>query len=290
MSTVVQVRYRPQQAAGLPGMIVDETRASVITRQCETVAGIGFGLAVSQGARDTGAIIGGGATFLGLTVRDVTQDQMPIDPLYTGGPIPVDVYPQYRDMGVMTTGHMWVQCGGGAGTSGVRGGDALFATPTGLLTNASAGTSATGSVTFSKIPANNETLTVNAVVITFHTSGATGDDLNINYPTLGDFVAALATKLNGSATAGLTPLQFRADPPSPGGSGQGSGANTLLIGAEAGGTAANLFTLATTCAGATVSGGTLAGGSAAATAISGGFWLTSAIAGQLAQVSLGIQR
>ncbi len=289
MSTVVQRTYRPQIAPGVAGMIVDETRASVITRQCATAAGIGFGLAVSQGTKDTDAVIGV-ASFLGLTVRDVTQDQMPIDPLYSGAGIPVDIYPQYRDMGVMTTGHMWVQCGGGAGTSGVKGGDALFATATGALTNAAAGTSATGSIVFSKIPANNETITVNAVVITFHTSGATGDDLNINYPTLGDFVAALAAKLNGSVTAGLAPLQYRADPPSPGGSGQGSGANTLLIGAEAGGTAANAFTLASTCAGSTVSGATLSGGSASATAITGGYWLTSAIAGQLAQVSLGIQR
>jgi hypothetical protein len=270
-------------------MIADEVRASVITRQCETAAGIGFGLAVSQGVRDTGAVIGGGASFIGLTVRDVTVDTLPINPLADVG-APVDTYAQYKDMGVMTTGHMFVLCGGGAGTSGVKAGDALFATPTGALTNAAAGTSATGSIVFSKIPANNETITVNSVVITFHTSGATGDDLNINYPTLGDFVAALALKLNGSATVGLTPLQFRADPPSPGGSGQGSGANTLLIGAEAGGTAANAFTLASTCAGSTVSGTTLSGGSASATAVTGGFWLTSAIAGQVGVVSLGIQR
>lgn len=285
MSTVVQRTYRPQQAAGLPGMIADETRASVITRQCETAAGIGFGLAVSQGTKDTSAVIGG-ASFIGLTVRDVTQDQMPIDPLYNGGPIAVDTYPQYRDMGVMTTGHMWVQCLGG-GTLGVKGGDALFANAAGQLSNSASGTAATGSIVFSKIPANNETITVNAVAITFHTSGATGDDLNINYPTLGDFVTALAAKLNGSATAGLATQQYRADPPSVGG---GSGANTLLIAAETVGTAANAFTLASTCAGSTVSGTTLAGGAASATAIVGGYWLSSAIAGQLALVSLGIQR
>jgi hypothetical protein len=288
MSTVVQRTYRPQQAPGVAGMIVDETRASVITRQCATAAGIGYGLAVSQGTKDTDAVIGG-AAFIGLTVRDVTVDQIPLDPLYSGGPIPVDTYPQYKDMGVMTTGHMWVQCLGG-GATGVKGGDALFANAAGQLSNSASGTSATGSIVFSKIPANNETITINAVAITFHTSGATGDDMNINYPTLGDFVAALANKLNGSATAGLTPLQFRADPPSPGGSGQGSGANTLLIGAETVGTAANAYTLATTCAGSTVSGATLAGGAATATAIVGGYWLTSAIAGQLAVVSLGIGR
>src|SRR4029077_13952388 len=150
---------RPQQAAGLPGMIADETRASVLTRQCETAAGIGYGLAVSQGARDTGAVIGGGANFIGLTVRDVTVDQIPLDPLYSGGGFPVDIYPQYKDMGVMTTGHMWVLCSG-QGTLGVKAGDGLFASASGALTNNAAGTAATGSIVFSKIPANNETITV----------------------------------------------------------------------------------------------------------------------------------
>lgn len=292
MSVVVQRTYRPQQAAGLVGMIADETRASVITRQCETAAGIGFGLAVAQGVRDTGAILGVGAAagaFLGLTVRDVTLDQISIDPNYSGGPLTVDTYPQYKDMGVMTTGHMWVLCAGG-GTLGVKAGDPLFATTTGVLTNIVSGTAATGSITFSKIPANNETITINAVPITFRTSGATGDDININYPTLGDFLVALAAKLNGSATAGLATQQYRVDPASPGGSGQGSGANTLLIAAETAGVAANAFNLLTTAAGSTVSGGTLSGGSAAALAIPTGYWVTSAIAGQLAMVSLSIQR
>jgi hypothetical protein len=114
--------------------------------------------------------------------------------------------------------------------------------------------------------------------------------MNINYPTLGAFVTALATKLGGSATAGLVTEVYRADPPAPGGLAQGSGANTLLIAAKTAGTAANAFTLATTCAGSTVSGATLAGGSAGATAVVGGYWISSAVAGQLAQVALGIQR
>jgi hypothetical protein len=74
----------PQIRAGLVGMIADEVEHSVTTRLCETTAGIGFGLAVSQGTGDKGCILGGSA-FIGVTVRDIALSLSPVDPLTADG-------------------------------------------------------------------------------------------------------------------------------------------------------------------------------------------------------------
>jgi hypothetical protein len=287
MSTVVQRTYRPQIPPGLVGMIVDETRASVSTYQIETAAGVGFGVAVSQGVGDTGIVVGGATKFIGLTVRDVTQDRVPLDPLsaLVAEQVPVDTYPQTANVGVMHTGHMWV-----VAHANVAASDPLFyVAADGSLTNIITGTAAIGYVDFTTNPVDGQTITLQGSAITFKASGATGLQSNIG-PTLGDTLSALAAMINASADVNLVLLTVRAYPPSPGGSGQGSGAYRLMVASKAVGVAGNAYTLATNVPGATVSGGVLAGGAAAAIAVTGGFWLTSAIAGDLAQVSLGIQR
>jgi hypothetical protein len=76
---VVQSTYAPQMQPGLVGNIVDMTAASVQSWNNETAAGIGFGLAVSQGANDSGCVLGG-AKFVGLTVREVTLTLSNVDP------------------------------------------------------------------------------------------------------------------------------------------------------------------------------------------------------------------
>jgi len=285
MSTVVQRTYRPQQAAGLAGLIVDETRASVSTYQCGTSAGIGFGLAVSQGSgSDTQAVIGGASKFIGLTVRDVTLDGLPIDPLLDAI-APVDTYQQYANMAVMHTGHMWV-----VAHAIVAAGDALFyASADGTLSNSASGEAAFGYIDFTTNPVAGNTVTLQGSAISFVASGATGLQANIG-ATLGDTLVNLAAMQNASADTNLVLLTTRAYPPSPGGAGQGSGAYRLMVSSKAVGVAGNAYTLATNVPGATVSGATLAGGAAAAIAITGGFWLSNAITGDLAQVSLGIQR
>ena len=284
MSVVVQRSYRPQQAPGLAGMIVDEIAASKSTYQCETAAGIGFGLAVSQGTKDTWAVLGG-TKFIGLTERDVTQTGISADPNYAGAGFAVDLYAQYNNMGVMTTGHMWV-----VAHSTVAAGDAVFYNTTdGNLSNSASGEAGFGYVDFSANPVDGNTITLQGSAITFKASGAAGLQSNIG-ATLGDTLVNLANMINASADVNLVLLTARAYPPSPGGAGQGSGAYRLMVSSKAVGVAGNAYTLATNVPGATVSGATLGGGSAAATAVVGGYWLTSAVAGDLAQVSLGIQR
>ena len=82
---------------------IDKPRAGTIagsdyntkTGISEEADGIGFGLAVSQGAGDQGVTLGG-AAFLGVSVRDITLGAE------------VDVYPQYANVGVLTRGQIWV--------------------------------------------------------------------------------------------------------------------------------------------------------------------------------------
>ena len=108
---------------------IDKARAGLVsgsksvkqTGLCETAAGIGFGLAVSQGAGDQGVILGGTlAGFRGISVRDVT--------LGAG----VDVYPQTSNVGVLTDGQIWV-----VPAAAVAAGDPVhFDAATGALSNA----------------------------------------------------------------------------------------------------------------------------------------------------------
>lgn len=284
MATVLQTTYRPQIAPFLLGMIVDENDAETLTKVCNTAAGIGFGVAVSQDTVDKNCVLGG-AKFIGLTQRDKTLALAALDPLSaTDNPNPLDKYGQWTNVSIVSRGRVVVRAG-----ANVSAYDSLFYdTTSGLLTNSASGAGASGSIAFTSQPADGQTLTIQGTAVTFKTSGATGAQVNIG-PTLGDTLTALATFLNGSADANLVLMKYAVDPPSPGGAGQGSGANTLLVGVKAVGTAGNAYTLATTVSGATVSGATLSGGTAAATAITGGRWYTSALAGQLAVASLGIQ-
>ncbi len=277
---VLQTRYTTGIAFGVEGMISDMTPSSVGTRICETVAGIGFGKAVSWGAAAKGCIIGG-TKFLGLSVRDITLSLVPVDPLSTV-PNTLDVYGRYTNVAVMTRGHMWVK----PQALVSPGDDAYYDPVTGLLGNASAGLMASGWVRFSRQPLPNETLVINGATLTFVASGATGDQANIG-PTLGDTVVNASNVMDGSATAGFAALTFRPDPISAIGGG-GTGADTILIQDNASGALTKAITSGP--AGMTKSGATLTGGSAAATAIASAKWVTAGIGGQLAIDSLGIQQ
>jgi len=119
--SVIQDTYSENQPIAYAGMPADADH-SIDTRICETVAGIGFGVAVSQGSADKGGLIGGAsaAVFAGVTVKDVTC---------LG-----DEYAQYDNMGVMYRGTVWVTVGGDV----TDGGDVTFASTTGVLSSAAA--------------------------------------------------------------------------------------------------------------------------------------------------------
>lgn len=95
---VAQNTYRERMAAAVAGLVANENDFTTDTRICETVAGIGFGLAVGQGVADKGGVLGGALTgFVGVSVRDVT--------LVHDTP---DKYARYDNMGVLFRGDIWV--------------------------------------------------------------------------------------------------------------------------------------------------------------------------------------
>jgi len=80
-------------------MLADMVNWDADTRIVETAAGIGFGLAVSQGTNDDGCVIGGSAP-VGVTRADQTLPQ--------AAGTTVDKYAQYDNAGVLTKGDIWV--------------------------------------------------------------------------------------------------------------------------------------------------------------------------------------
>lgn len=110
----------PIAHAGMPA----SADFSADTRICETAAGIAFGVAVSQGTSDNEALIGGAsaAVFAGVSIVDKSINN-------DGG---ADGYNQYDNMAVMTRGDIWVTVGGDV----TDGGDATFASTTGVLSSA----------------------------------------------------------------------------------------------------------------------------------------------------------
>jgi hypothetical protein len=125
---VVQSTYPVNIVAGLAGQPADMTNFVNDTKNCETVAGIGFGLAVSQGAADRGVTLGG-AAFVGISVRDVTLTS-----------VNADKYPRYASMSVMAKGDIWAVALNGAAI----GAQVLFDAATGDL-GKTAGTAIAGS-------------------------------------------------------------------------------------------------------------------------------------------------
>lgn len=100
LSAPVQVTYPLTMAPAVAGMPATMTGWDADTRIVETVAGIGFGLAVTKGASgDRAIVVGGTAKFAGITYRDITQM-----PDLTS----LDIYPRYSNAGVMVKGDIWV--------------------------------------------------------------------------------------------------------------------------------------------------------------------------------------
>jgi hypothetical protein len=98
----VQTTFSENIRQGLPGMVNRMVDYNAVSRSCSTPAGIPAARAVSQGATDIEAVIGGTANgFLGLTILDPTLI-VPTAQVFVDG-----VYPQYAEMGILTKGEMF---------------------------------------------------------------------------------------------------------------------------------------------------------------------------------------
>lgn len=96
----IQTSYNERHRVALPGMVGGSDYGSK-TGIVETAAGIGFGLAVSQGTNDKGVILGGSlAAFVGASIRDVASRNLMTDT--------VDKYANTKNMGYLNRGQIWV--------------------------------------------------------------------------------------------------------------------------------------------------------------------------------------
>lgn len=125
-----------------------------------------------------------------------------------------------------------------------------YSTTAGTLKVKTGGVKATGSYTFTAQPAANDTITINSIAVTFVTSGATGNQVNLG-ANLTATLTALASFLNASVNGSLSVASYS------------STSTKLKITYKTIGTAGNSFTLASSQANAVASGSTLTGGAAA---------------------------
>lgn len=115
-----------------------------------------------------------------------------------------------------------------------------------------AGVPATGTITFAVQPLANATVTLNGVAITFVSSGATGNQVNIG-ANLQATLTALVNFINATAAFNVNFIAV------------GTQGTILNLTAVVGGTAGNALTIAASVA--TPSGATLSGGAAGGTGI-----------------------
>lgn len=101
----IQTEYRTGIRPAVAGMVANERAWDAISRNNETEAGLGFGLAVGRGDDDRGCKLGGTLPeFLGVSMKDITLD------VRNG-----DMYAQNNTVGIFTEGEIWVQVSGTPG-------------------------------------------------------------------------------------------------------------------------------------------------------------------------------
>ena len=132
----VQTQYNTTLAAGVAGAQATMVPATIISRNVEPSAGIGFGKAVSQGAADKGivAFATGATKFVGITLLDRSA---------TGVAGNADAYPQRASARVITKGDVWV-----IADVAVAAGDPVYLTSTGTFTNVSTSNTAIAGARF----------------------------------------------------------------------------------------------------------------------------------------------
>lgn len=111
----VQSTYSERMRAGVEGAMVDWADSVFLSKTVETVAGIGFGKAVSRGSGDNGIVIPtGSAVSIGLTVREISGD--------ANNP---NLFARYDSARVMIKGCIWA-----VASVAVDDGDDVYVVPT----------------------------------------------------------------------------------------------------------------------------------------------------------------
>jgi len=122
-----QTSYSIGIRAALAGLLYAQAPHDIVSRAVETVAGIGFGVAVTRGTdADKQIDLAGSADFLGITIRSLEQE---------GGEAAAIQWDQYETAGVMREGYIWAVCPAGC----VPGNAVKYTDGTGVLDAGAAG-------------------------------------------------------------------------------------------------------------------------------------------------------
>jgi len=126
-----QTSYDIRQGKAYAGLIYAQAPHDIVSRSVETVAGIGFGVAVTRGTdADKQIVPAASADFLGVTIRSLEQE---------GGEAGAIKWDVKETAGVMRSGYIWAVC-----PTGCVPGDAVnYADGTGVLDSGAAGAGST---------------------------------------------------------------------------------------------------------------------------------------------------
>ncbi len=95
-----QTSYDINQPVAYAGLIYAQAPSDVVSRDVETVAGIGFGVATSRGTDKQRQVVIGGTDFVGITVRALDRE---------GAANTGDIsYAETETAALMREGYIWV--------------------------------------------------------------------------------------------------------------------------------------------------------------------------------------
>lgn len=122
----VQTSYPINQGIAYAGAIFALGTTDIVSRSMESTAGVGFGVAVSRGTDKSRQVVLGGTDFLGVTVRDLSEEGS------ANGDVVIE---ENATAGIMREGYIWAVC-----PTGCNAGDAVkYTDATGILDSGSAG-------------------------------------------------------------------------------------------------------------------------------------------------------
>ncbi len=121
-----QTSYSIDQGKAYAGLIYALAPHNIVSRSVETIAGIGFGVAVSRGTDADSQIVVGGAAFLGIAIRSLEHEGVA-----NSGDIKWD---QNETAGVLRNGYIWAVCPSGC----VPGNAVNYVRATGVLDSGAA--------------------------------------------------------------------------------------------------------------------------------------------------------
>lgn len=116
-----QTSYSIKQPKAYAGLIYAQAPHDIVSRMVETVAGIGFGVAVSRGTDKERQIVAGGTDFLGITIRSLDKEGA----ANTGA----IQWNETEAAGILRDGYIWAVC-----PAGCNPGDAVkYTNATGVI-------------------------------------------------------------------------------------------------------------------------------------------------------------